>query len=710
MNVVAERHQSQLKPIKKCVEDAMIYFKENNDRFHSFQKFVFQTALTSDDENALSAAGKPIIEFNLNNAFLSRFCGEFAEQEPSIMVEAENGMPVDPQVIEVVDGHIRHIMFDANKRNTQYSVFKDQTSGGFSSFKMWTEYAHAKSFDQVLKVGRSYEPTLVGFDPSAREATKSDGEFCFEIYPMSKENFKRDYPEIDISDINFEKEDSSFSWAYFNEKMNVIVVCDFYKKKKKKIKILKLADDSVKTEKEYEDILKEWELSGRIEQPPVIQEERWTSLQNIVRYRLIKNKIIKYEKTIFDELPLVYADGDSVTIKENDSGTYKQFTKPYVYHTKGIQRLINFSGQVIGNDFENLTMHKFMVAKESIPEEEEWMEAYRNPQIASVMVYNQYMPNEPDKQLNPPREVARVGLPQEVVAIFNNGIQIMQSILGSHDAAIGGDNKQFSGKAMEIGSINASATAKPYIVAYMQALNQIANNIVSVIPKLYKTPRTIPIMNKDGERSFVKVNQEGGVSFNYDENALSVRVEAGPSTSIQKSQALEQIAMIMKVSPVFAQFMSEEGLPFILDNIEFRGADELADKAKQWLVEFQKKQAQQPNPEMIKMQLAQQKQQSDQMEHQTDTQLKAMQLKIDQQQVHIDQQRADNERADLQLRAGESKDQLIAELSKSAAEERRAEADMHLKHKEVAHKHLHEAIRLHHDINQSEKENEKGKE
>lgn len=704
MAEIAERYKSQLKRIKKCIDNSYVQFKPNNLRFHEFQKFVFETALSQDDEDTLKGMGKPIIEFNITNAPISRLCGEFSKQEPSIYVTADTGTPVDPRVIEVVEGHLRHIMIEAKERNTQYKLYKDQLSGGFSDAKVWTEYANEMSMDQVLQWGRVYEPTLVGFDPNAREITKFDGQFCYEVFPMASEDFHTDYPDIDLDELKAMRGESAFNWSYEAGKEDIVAICDFYEKKKKRKKIVKLTNQRVVGVDQYEKDLEQWNQSGHIEQPPLpMGEPRWTTIETICRYRLVGNEVIEYVETDYKYLPLVYFDGDSVIIKASDSGIMQQFTKPYVYHAKGIQRLVNFSGQVIGNDFENMVMHKFKVAKESLPSEEEWMEAYKNPQVAAVLVYNQYSEDKPDQPLNPPQEIARVPLPPEVTQTFNTGMQMLQNILGSYDAALGINDNQLSGIAVVESATQSNAAAMPYLVAHMQGLTQVARILLDLIPKYYATPRTIPVVGRDGRRSYKKINQNtpDSVSFNYDENALSVRVEAGPSYAIAKNRALEQIIALMKASPQFAQFMSEAGLDILLDNMDFRGIDIIKEKVKEWekqQAEIKKKMMNQPQPQMIAAQAAQMQAQTGAMKAQSDAQVAQAEVQVKAEQVLVDKSKVDNDRLEILLKAGESHDKMVTGVAKAHAEEERAAADLGMKVHDQLHQHSKDVLEMVHNI------------
>src|ERR1700722_5670083 len=187
---VAQKHQDQLERLKKKVEQSWEYFGENYARFNYFRKFVFQTSLSQDDISLLKFQKKPQLEFNVLEAFISRLRGEFSKQEPSIEVTAGDEEPIDVNTINVVQGHVKHILCDANKDGCEYNVYTDTLSGGFSVIKVWTEYAHEKSFNQVIRMGRVYDPVMCGFDPMARLSHKGDGQYCFELFPKTKDEFQ----------------------------------------------------------------------------------------------------------------------------------------------------------------------------------------------------------------------------------------------------------------------------------------------------------------------------------------------------------------------------------------------------------------------------------------------------------------------------------------------------------------------------------------
>lgn len=606
MQAVAKTHQDQLKRIKDNIESSYTYFYENCKRFHEFRKFAYDTALTTDDINALDTLQKPQIECNIVQSFISRLRGEFFNQEPSISVRAKEGKPIDPNMINVIEGHMRSILLDANNDSFEYDVYTDLLTGGFSVMRVKTGYQNEMSFEQDIFIERVFDPTLCGFDPNSRLSHKSDGAYCFELFPKTKQEFEEEFENVDLSKVSFSRKGTpnikAFNWSYKNDDKPIILLGYYYEKKKKKAKIVNVAPykhpetgqvmpPKSMTIKDYEELLTQWGINNYVQQAPIIMgEPRMTTITTICRYTLIENQILNYEETDFKYLPLVFVDGDSILIRDGVNGGVTQFTRPYIYNTKGIQRLLNFSIQSLGNEIENMVQHKFMAAKESIPPE--YLDAYLHPQQASTLVYNAFKNEDPNIPLPAPQAVPRVPMPPEVNAAIQMSTSMVQTILGSYDASLGINDNQLSGIAITNAATQSNAAAMPFVVGFLKALNQSAQIIVDLIPKYYKTPRSIPIIGIDGKRSSQPINVEGSPIMNFEQFSLDVRVEAGVNFSVQKSKALNQIIALSKAMPEnFGVFMSQMGLEVLIDNLEIKGVDQLKVMAKQFMAQQKQQQA-----------------------------------------------------------------------------------------------------------------------
>jgi hypothetical protein len=696
---LADRHLSQLTRIKGLVRNSHDYFKHNYDRYNEYRKFVFESSLDDEEVNLLMTLGKPSLEFNVMEAYISRLLGEFSKQEPDIEVNSNDHGRVDVLTIRIVQEHLKHVLTDNNNHHTRYEVYKDLLSGGFSVLKVLTDYADSMSMDQVIKIERAYDPTLCGFDPITVQSHKGDGRFCFELFPKSKEDFEEEFPDVDVSKLSYTKAFSGFNWSYQNDNSRMVLISDFYEKKKKEETIVKVRDDKmpngkVMTMKKYRKMVDEWD---DITVPPaIIGKPRKTLIETIDRYRLIEDRIIEHEETDYTYLPLVFVDGNSVLIKTQKNGNIHQITRPYVYNAKGAQRLKNYAGNSLANEIENTIQHKVIVAKEALPKEEEFLEAYKNVQKASNYVYNAFYEGDPNQAIpNAIREVQRVPAPPEIAQAFTGTDSLMQNILGSYDASLGINNNQLSGIAIVEGATQSNAAAMPYIVGYLQGLQRAAQIYVNLMPKYFTTPRTIPIIDNDGKRNFVRINQEHGLDMDFDTNPLNVILKAGASFQIQKSRTIQMVKEVMQMSPLFAQFMGEKGLNFILDNMDGKGIEELKDLTQEWLQQYaqEKQQAQQAaqgqqNPQMLKVQIEQQK-----LQHETEKDNR--QFQIDMSKLNLEQEKV---MSSLQIARQNAQVQMV----KAQTERDVHKADMHFKHRDMGHRHLKEAIETHHKTTKGE--------
>jgi rhodanese-related sulfurtransferase len=202
-------------------------------------------------------------------------------------------------------------------------------------------------------------------------------------------------------------------------------------------------------------------------------------------------------------------------------------------------------------------------------------------------------------------------------------------------------------------------------------------------------------LDDEGKRQYVMINQPEGMEMDFNTNALNVVVKAGASFQVQKSRTIMMVKEMMGMSPIFAQFIAEKGLNFVLDNMEGKGIEELKGLVEEWTKEMeeQKKQAQQQqqqNPAAIKAQIDMAK-----LEHQK--QKDSAMIQLDMKKLEADQQKL---MVDMRI----SQDQSAVGLVKAQTERFAKQVDLEIKKHDMRHRHLKEALETHHKIKQGHKE------
>lgn len=669
----------------------------NIERYNNSREFIFKSTLSTKNRNSLVALNMPVLEFNISEAFLSRLRGEFAESEPGVMATISEDVKNTPeleQVRELIEGHLRYIFDEAKQNGTQISIFDEVTSGGFSVAKVYPKYEEGKTFRQKIVFEKCYDSTLTGFDVLARHPSKKDSDYCFELYPYPKDRFERTFNRK-IEDVDFSKSQEKFSWYYKVGDEEIVMVADYYEKKKIKSKIVSLSDGRVINKKEYDKIVEELSLMS-LEAPPVIVQERELEEDQIMRYQLIGDTILTEEEVDnTNMLGHVFFDGNSVVLNCGGSRT-ELMNRPYLINCLGAQKLYNNLGVALADECQSLSKHKILIAEESISPNYE--DHITQPQKYDTLVYRAFYNNDPAKPNPSPVQMSRSAFPQEMFALFQYVPTLFQNILGSYDASLGINNNQLSGIAILQGSIHSSYTAKPFINKYILSLNRIAEIILDLIPRVYVNEMTLPIITKEGETQYIQINGEGQPSLKYDSTSFKIKVSAGAGFAAQQAQAMTQLIQLSQAMPIFAQFMNTKGLRILVDNLNIKGADLLKLMADEFMQELEAQkqaamQAQQgqPNPLMMR-------EQNKQMELQINAHKADMQAQIDMSKLALEQENLQLKRAELAGKIETEQGYLALGQEKLDAERASKIIEHTAKQLDQSHRHHKESLELHHRI------------
>lgn len=595
-----DRKKDKLHKLKEKIEESYDFFKENYDRYNLFYKETFEDSRSQASIDLESVTNIPSLEFNIFKPFVDELIGRFVQQNPSLRAFGTNG--VAGKSVQIIEGHLRYIL--DNCEPCLRRAFEESTAGGFSVLKVCTDYRSSMSFDQSIFIEKAFNPTLCYFDKNAVSSHKGDGEFSGEMIPMNLEQFAADFGEKETRDIvnGYGKKEktgkssfSRFKWNFKSGKVDYILVCDHYEKTYKKKRILEVqvpGNLQVMFEDDYEALIESLPPDLPLEMWPRIVNERMTVVDEITRYLLTDEKILKTEKTSYPYLPHVFVTGNSKVITDS-GGQSKEMTLPYVYTLRSMQQLKNLSMSLLGNDMQNVTQSLAMIPQEGIPDNDTYRQALLNPQQASIIVYKS-RDDETQQPLPPPQSFPRNQLPSYVQQFFYDS-GLPQMMLGNyfHQLANPGDN--LSGKAIEAGDMASHGAASPYISNFIgSSLGQIAKICVKLMPLYYRTGQTIPIKKSDGTRQYYTIKDDGEFDLHYKDDEYDVEIKPGLSSVLQKREALRTTLDLMKICPVIQEFIctTREGINYLLSNVESRGVDSLREMVDQFVDKYNQQQQQ----------------------------------------------------------------------------------------------------------------------
>lgn len=725
---IANKYIDELDELREKVEAAYSYFRDNNTSYEDSRRFLFDTTLGEDVRATLENIGWPLFEVNTLESFVSRLAGEFAKQIPSASVRSTSTKSDDPKsamLSTFLEGRLRYIFESAQAENYKKAMYMEALSGGFSAAKLMVDYINPYSFQKEPSYRKCYDPTLCYFDPQARMNHKGDGDFCGELVPFTEEEFKHTFPDIDIKDVQYSRDDftgGNLHWFYTEadgtELQNIIYVADHYVKKLCDEKIVEVKIPNLKpimqkvvqmfnhfkqmkeqqaqqaqqapqgilsvppgmpgqmppqgapqmpmqgqpqpmqpqmpsappdmmgqsqeppqpfimktmTEEEYEVFSKMWTEHTMLPAPPITQR-RTTTVTEIWHYRFIRDKLLERpRRTDFPILPIIFCDGNSHVIMN------KQMTRPYFYQARDAQKMKNIVGIAMMNAIENMPQTRLLMAKETIPEEPAYQETLKNPQKpSSAIIWGSMGETNDGRPLPAPIPLNFSYFGAELIQLYNDLDKTIQMVLGNFDQQLGIQNKELSGVAIQEGATQSNNAAMPYINNYMDCMNQIASGIVQMIPKLMRTPRTVPIINKNGLHEAILINDPMNDLTKLDYNGMDIEVivKASVNFEIQKSRSFESIATLMQLpgQNPWQGFFSGPAATDLLDNMTIRNQDALKMKFVQYQGIQQQEAAQNKQMAMMMNPVA-----ADMFNTQVNASLKQQQMQLDQMSMQMTQQ------------------------------------------------------------------------
>jgi len=575
------------------VERWYSYFSKNNEHGNELKEFLLGTQWEDTETKYYSSHNKKPLTINKLYAFVMQLIGEERMVSPNLKVTAVNYNPDDEKVSKkgnLIEDIVQSIAYNSKSKIVYQTAYKNQLIMGYGAIFVYTDYRNENSFDQEIKLMAVEEPESCYWDPSAKEVDKSDGEYCGIISHMDKEEFKKKYPDIDISDIkNMSLNDNNnmpLSWMEDNN----ITIADHYQKIWKKKTIVRLNDGStvdkddlaseLRTRREELRNKQQLEMLAQVTTGKSINitkgvdkievvDERDSSYCVIKHYRLLRNHILEEDEIAGKCLPLVFVDGDSYYIK----GLQK--IRPFIEFAKDAQRFINYCATETMNYIRGGRKEKFLATKTHIQGNEQAWRGIDNDNLC--------LPYNPDPMAPPPSPIPTLEIPQTLLQQYNRAENDLYTVLGRYESSVGAQGREVSRVAINASVMRGNVTSFTFPDNLRQAQNQVGKIILDLIPTVYDTYRTI-IINKKGEGSkAIEINKK--LDKNNYENKIErgdyeIEIISGSSFATEKAEAYAQLMDLISRIPAFGNIIPD----LAAENLDLSNTPKIVERARKYLI------------------------------------------------------------------------------------------------------------------------------
>lgn len=586
------------------------YWRINRTLYYEWIDFVMGDQWREDEAKLFERYNKIPLSFNKLGVLMNHLLGDQIQNTPNLQILPDENVPV--RTAEIRAALIKNITFNSDAKSVYQNAFWQAIVGGYSAYRIGTEYVNNYSFDQEIKMYSVEDPNRCYWDISAKTKCKTDGMFAGFRTRISRQKFKDMYGKDIESSIGSSAitEDSTLAFADDDS----ITQIDDYEREAKKIKIYKLSDDQGtvvdqdefnKLEKRKIDDVKYIIYNG---QPVTVLEKRET-VRYTIKHRQIAGDYI-LEETDFpsEQLPVIFVDQKCYYTKQG-----QQITRSFFKDVKDAQRYLNYLATQMAYILKISRWDQFILARgnaASADTQQQW----RDPSVVNGgLFYDEVPSGAKPEPLRPPE------LSPSFYQQYERTLMDLQTGTGMYNTQMGEMGNEISGEAVD--ARTRRGTKNTY-VPYNSLNIAIAcgGEIVDeMIPKVYDTRRLLMLSMPDTESEAIEINKpadEYGLQIENDMTSgrYKIRLRPGPSYEGQKTEALQSLQLVLQadkqgqVFPMIADLYAEN-LP-LDNNIELR--NRLRTLVPKEIIEAGKtgkplppKQPQ-PSPDEMMMQLKQQ--------------------------------------------------------------------------------------------------------
>lgn len=563
------------------------------DRFMSMSSYwsiIHETAL--EDDNFMAGeqwpeqvrkdreeARRPILTYNLLPSFTRQILNKVRQERPQVRVvpvESDRYQTPDMENVQgtkdysnadVFMGIIRNIEHRSRADHAYDTSLQHAVHHGFGYFIVKNQESRQDPFVQELVIKRVKNSYQVMIDPSAQEADLSDAQDAFVFSSIHKNTFERKYPDASYSSFDAGTMMANYEGWYEKENLRI---AEYRWIEYKNDEVLQLSNGKLVYWSDVKDVLDDMQHESGVH----IVEVDGAELRKDVRrpicmwQKMTADQILEGPLELpFQTIPIFPVLGDEMIV---DGRTRYESA---IRHSKDAQRSYNYWRTAAAETVALAPRAPIVATARQLAGYEHLYET-TNTENHPYLLYNHVEGVAPPQRLQGANVAAA-----ELQNATQDAID-MQSIIGLHEANLGAESNEKSGKAILARQAQGSTATFIFPDNLNRALESMGRCLVYAIPKIYDTQRVLRIRLPDDTEDFIEINKSVTDRDSGDKHLVNdinygrydVVIETGPAYATQRQEALEaQMDLLDKLPPEIVQNV----IHLIVKNMAIPGSEEI---------------------------------------------------------------------------------------------------------------------------------------
>jgi hypothetical protein len=537
---------------------------DSNNRVEAMEdlKFAGGDQWPVEIQNSRLLESRPYLTINKIDAYCRQIANSQRQQRPRIKCHGVNTQS-DAKIADLITGICRHVEEQSDADAAYDNAFDFAVRMGWGFWRVTTDYVRPDSFDQEIYIKRIENPFMVYFDPNSNEPDGSDAEKCLITEVISKEAFRKMYPDAE-TDAGFTPRGTGDSQSEWITKEDIRIAEYFYTEYKH-TKLVLLSDGTTVYEDEMpsQDMMLAagiYEVSRRV---TVKKQIKWVKLTGM--------QILEKRDWAGKYIPVVPVYGQQLVVdsKKKKFGLTRMAKDP--------QRMYNFWSTALTESVALAPKAKWLLAEgQDEGHEDEWTQA----NIKSMPVLRYKQTDSEGRPAGVPTRLQPEPPPTGITTALQGLNADLMAVVGIYDPSMLPQGNQ-SGKAIQGQQMQTDMTNFHYYDNLTRSIKQTGRIILDLIPSVYDKERALRIIGDDGKGEMVTLNQPSvddmGVETLLNDVTVGeydVVMETGPGFNSKRQEAVESMIQMLQVDP---QLMQQAG-DLVFRNMDFPGADIIADR------------------------------------------------------------------------------------------------------------------------------------
>lgn len=544
---LAELHSealSQFDNVQTALRDERLQCLQDR-RFYSLAGAQWEGPLWDIYEN------KPKFEVNKIMLSVIRIINEYRNNRITVDYVAKDGARSD-KLADTCDGLYRADEQNSVANEAYDNAFEEAVAGGFGAWRLRTQYEDDEDEDnerQRIMIEPIFDAdSSVFFDLNAKRQDKADARFCYVVYSMTHESYKKEYNDDPTSWPKVVHQ-YEFDWCT----PDVVYIAEYYQVEDvtETIRIFRSIDG---TEERYK--ASDFENDPELETTLTAigsQEVRQRKIKSrkVHKYIMSGNKILEDAGYIAGKcIPIVPVYGKRWFVDNVER------CMGHVRLAKDAQRLKNMQLSKLGEISALSSVEKPILTPEQVAGHQVMWSEDNLKDYPYLLINPVTGPDGSQTLAGPIAYTKSPQIPPAMAALLQVTEQDMQDILGNPSGA---DKmvSNISGKAVEMIQSRLDMQTFIYMSNFSKAMKRCGEVWLSMAKEIYvEEGRSMKVVTEDQQTDTVTlmqpmVDQETGavvLANDISEAKFDVNVDVGPTSSSKRAATVRALTGMMTIT------------------------------------------------------------------------------------------------------------------------------------------------------------------